>query len=484
MHANCLFVFISLLASSGATAASEQLWRGVLFDGSKIGQALSERITEGEHIRTRDLLKLEMRSDGKPVTLEVEVIFDELRDGTRLGFSNRLKTAETDTLTTGKVDGDFIEVNTRGVGVEYRQRVALPLKALFAEGQAQQLRASGLKPGAILEFEAFDPSLLAAVHVRTRVGERRSIELFERSAMLVAVSRTTSYPGRSVTSESFVDADLRALRESLPMLGKQLELIACDEACALAPSQPFDSLSRLLIASPYRVSRDALHQTLRFVLASRNGASLSVPETFEQHSHGLGPQVTVDVCLQCGKEPAPSAAELAEASMPNNWIQSDHPELQAMARRAGGVGSMPRQHMEAMTWFVRDHMHGRGEFFGYTTALEAARSGRGDCTAYALLLAALGRASGIPTRMAVGIAYADRYHDKRAQFVPHAWTQAWIDGRWVSFDAALESFDASHIALAVGQGDPARFVAGMGVLGNLQIKSAGMLSMQRPLAAQ
>ena len=39
-------------------------------------------------------------------------------------------------------------------------------------------------------------------------------------------------------------------------------------------------------------------------------------------------------------------------------------------------------------------------------------------------------------------------------FAPHAWVQAWDGTRWTSYDAALGRFDAGHIALMIGDGDP------------------------------
>jgi hypothetical protein len=87
-----------------------------------------------------------------------------------------------------------------------------------------------------------------------------------------------------------------------------------------------------------------------------------------------------------------------------------------------------------------------------------------------VLLAALGRALDIPTRVVDGLAYTDHYAGKEHVFVPHAWTQAWVDGHWQSFDAALPGFDAGHIALSVGDGDPWRFFAGMDTLGHLRIE--------------
>ena len=46
------------------------------------------------------------------------------------------------------------------------------------------------------------------------------------------------------------------------------------------------------------------------------------------------------------------------------------------------------------------------------------------------------------------------------------------DGRWRSFDAALPGFDAGHIALAVGDGDPWKFYAGLDLLGRIELRKA------------
>jgi hypothetical protein len=62
--------------------------------------------------------------------------------------------------------------------------------------------------------------------------------------------------------------------------------------------------------------------------------------------------------------------------------------------------------------------------------------------------------------------------------VPHAWVQAFIDGRWQSFDAALHGFDAGHIALSVGDGDPWRFFAGFDTLGRMRVDAVQALPAQ------
>jgi len=125
--------------------------------------------------------------------------------------------------------------------------------------------------------------------------------------------------------------------------------------------------------------------------------------------------------------------------------------------------------MLALQEYVRRFIRNKDLNVGYASALEVAKHPEGDCTEHAVLLAALGRALGIPTRVVDGLAYTERYAGMDHVFVPHAWAQAWVDGHWQSFDAALPGFDAGHIALSAGDGDPWRFFSGMDTLGRLRI---------------
>ncbi len=77
--------------------------------------------------------------------------------------------------------------------------------------------------------------------------------------------------------------------------------------------------------------------------------------------------------------------------------------------------------------------------------------------------------------MVTGLAYAPGFAGQREVFVPHAWTEAWVGERWMSFDAALAGFDAGHIAFGSGDGDPSGYYAGVSLLGNVRIESVEAL---------
>ena len=74
---------------------------------------------------------------------------------------------------------------------------------------------------------------------------------------------------------------------------------------------------------------------------------------------------------------------------------------------------------------------------GFATASEVARKKAGDCTEHSVLLAAMGRALGIPSRVVTGLVYADEFEDQKDVLVYHMWTQFYIDDQWVNLDSAL-----------------------------------------------
>lgn len=64
-------------------------------------------------------------------------------------------------------------------------------------------------------------------------------------------------------------------------------------------------------------------------------------------------------------------------------------------------------------------------------ASEIIENKKGTCTEYATILTSLYRAKNIPSRMAMGFVYMG------GVWAGHAWSEAYLDNKWVPFDAAL-----------------------------------------------
>jgi transglutaminase-like putative cysteine protease len=129
---------------------------------------------------------------------------------------------------------------------------------------------------------------------------------------------------------------------------------------------------------------------------------------------------------------------------PEPLIQSDAPEIVALAQRIKGNETRPRVVAERINRWVHDSLE-KEIRFGIPSALEVLRSRRGDCNEHTQLFIALARAAGIPARAAAGLAYIN------GKFYYHAWPEI-ILRSWVAVDPTFGQFpaDAAHLRFIVG----------------------------------
>jgi hypothetical protein len=128
----------------------------------------------------------------------------------------------------------------------------------------------------------------------------------------------------------------------------------------------------------------------------------------------------------------------------NAYIQSDEPRLKALAARViGPETDLFAAALKLRRWVADNMSFDLG--IAMAPSSEILRSRRGTCVGYATLLAALARASGIPSRVVIGYVYA------QGMFGGHAWTEIGAAGEWIPIDAALPSAgvaDAARLGLA------------------------------------
>ncbi|MDX1968726.1 MAG: transglutaminase-like domain-containing protein, partial [Planctomycetaceae bacterium] len=129
---------------------------------------------------------------------------------------------------------------------------------------------------------------------------------------------------------------------------------------------------------------------------------------------------------------------------------------------------------KAMESYVRTNLKNKNFSTALASAGEVARNLEGDCTEHAVLLAAMLRAKGIPSRVAVGLVYIEG----PSAFGGHMWTEARLNDQWVPIDGTLGrgGIGATHIKLgdatfADANGAPlATFTSLITVIGKLQIE--------------
>src|SRR5207247_10702786 len=102
------------------------------------------------------------------------------------------------------------------------------------------------------------------------------------------------------------------------------------------------------------------------------------------------------------------------------FITSDDAKVKELARRAVGKETAAFKKALLIEKWVHTNMRGTSAE-ALAPASEVARTLEGDCTEYAMMMAAMCRAEGVPSKTAIGLIYADTKSGPAMSF--HMWTE-------------------------------------------------------------
>jgi hypothetical protein len=441
-----------------AHSAFAQQWYTLSIDGQRVGNARVD-IKEGvytEHVR------IEVTQFRRRATVERTLRIER----SAIGEPRRISVSSEAGVDEGGWQGTFSSDGARMTIAPARGRAAitvdLPHAVQLPDRLGSVLRplSSGMQTE--LRLAMLDPARAGWSWVRAKASDGR-----------IRLTKESKPP--SAHEDVWFDRTGKLQRREQLFYGALLVWEPCAQDCGASVEQPFDPMARLVVRSPYRIPHTAMGGPIRYVISRTDGAAPQLVQTSEQAVVPDGQRAVVTICSKCGIAEQATPEELARYRAPNPWVQSTDGHIRALARLGRPVGAPLTGRMQRLVQTVRDRMTGPVDYLGYATAVEALEQRAGDCTEFAVLLAALARAEGMAARVVVGLVYSDRFSGKKDVFSPHSWVQVWEGNRWVSYDAALADFDATHIAIAVGDGDPEQFADGFGQLASLRIEKAGVI---------
>lgn len=467
---------ICCLLAAGSASADAQ-WFAIYLGDMHIGHLQRTRSEAADAIETRSELSLVLARSGEPLQVRSAEMHRERPDGTPLAFSSRFESGGTLAEVQGQVvDGEVRAQITQG-DRSSESRFPWPQGALLAEGQRRVLLDMLDSGRGFAEVMAFDPSALKAMPLYSEqlgTQTRTAAGLDGEGVELLRIRQIHGQRDGGMRSELWLDpgsGDVQQMR--LPALGLELLLRACSQACATAPPGAADILASTLVAAPRSLSARDLARPLWFELDA--GDALLTPLGTIPGQRLLADQngrLRLRIDPRGGDNRPPTPAD----TQPGRWVQSDDRAVIEMSREAVGRARHAGRKMQRLERAVRRHIRNKSLRVGYASAAEVIELREGDCTEHAVLLAALARAQGIPARVITGLAYTPQYAGRADVFVPHAWVMAWVDDRWVGFDAALPAFGAAHIGLSMGGGEPFDFYGGLELMGRLRLLDIGSAS--------
>jgi len=470
-----LWIHALVLSAAVAAAAAEEdaKYFAVRMGGGKVGHVKRVRTVAGGKVTSTESMVISLSRMGTPLTIRTTETYVETAAGKPVSFSSVQDMGVMAMKVTGTVGADGrLTVTSVSGGQPAKKTMPWPEGALLAEGMDRLQRAKGLKPGTRYSFKTYMAGLMKVVDVDVVIGEKKPVDVLGRVADLTAVKVTFKIGGSGMTSTIYVNDAHEDLKAVTPMMGMTLELLACDKTFALSPDDTVDFLRKMLVKSDKPLTGAGDAKAVTYHLMPRAGHKLTVPALDNQSVRDGDGGVKI---VEVRPVPAPSGAAMpyqgkdaaARAALkPTRFIQCDAKPIIAAARKAVGDAKDAAAAAERIRAFVRGHIRRKDLSIGYATALETLTSRQGDCTEHAVLVAALCRAAGIPARMTCGLVLLPGSEDTLG---PHAWAEAFIGGKWVGLDAAMERYDATHIALMIGDGEPDEFFGLIKTLGYFKI---------------
>jgi transglutaminase-like putative cysteine protease len=130
--------------------------------------------------------------------------------------------------------------------------------------------------------------------------------------------------------------------------------------------------------------------------------------------------------------------------LPSRYCQSD--QIGDLIKEIPGTQTQTYRSVEAIrAWIHRHITYEYGTSDASTSALDTAKSRHGVCRDFAHLGISLCRGLSIPSRMVVGFLHGLDPMDL------HAWFEAYLNGRWYTFDATQDRPRGNRIVVAYGR---------------------------------
>ncbi|MBI4716913.1 MAG: transglutaminase domain-containing protein [Planctomycetes bacterium] len=463
-------------------------WMEIHLSGKKVGYAHSSMTRDGDLIHSSTTTEMHLGRVDQPVKLKIVENAVETLAGRPRSFETVQDLSIQKLSMKGTFKDDSVTIVSTQFGMSRTEDYKVPADALLKSwGSFRESLLRGFKPGTEYTLSIYEPGLRldAPVSALTKVGNWEEFEHHGKTMRGQRVTAVMTTPMGAMELISWVDQDGTPIKAKVPAPGiGDLEMVITDQATALAEFVPPELFMTTVVKAKRSLNPKGTRRVVYRVSSKNGDAALGdIPDTGMQtvsEQTATSALVTVTRLRReppAGASPAasihPSPAtaprELAEYLEGNLMMNTADPELAELARKAGGGEKNLYILGDKLRRFVSEYVTTKSLNIGFATASEVCRTREGDCSEHGVLLAALGRLNGLPSRVAVGLAYVPLFGKQDDIFGYHLWTQFLIDGRWVDFDAALGESDCSptRIAFAVSS-----------------LKSSGIADLSLPLLSK
>ncbi len=405
--------------------------------GHEVGTTTSRDVKTSEGFRFERQSDLSLRRGAAELKIETRTVAHTDQQLRPLRYRFERKDASGTAVTEGVVRGDHILVRTTQAGATVENRVPLEAGLTFSsafEHRVHSELASLAKSGHVLKAPVLVEDMGAVTPMEVRV--ERDGDGYRVSTKMVGME-----------SIDQVDAAGRTLLSRTAALDAVAYPLGSPPPPSVQPGA-VDLLARSTWSAPRLASAVT---RVRFRIHTPDAKTFAVPEDERQKVVArTASYVDVEVRDVPSRRRALSSSEKTSmtAATPYEPI-ADARLKEAVAEVTKGAES-EREKVDRLVAFVFRHVEHKALDRGYAPALATLQSARGDCTEHSVLLSALLRTAGIPTRLVDGVIV----DGGRAGY--HEWVEVQVGGDLVPADPTFGAFPAGpeRLKLAEGSSSP------------------------------
>jgi transglutaminase-like putative cysteine protease len=425
----------------------QESWYLFRIAGRDVGHIHEAIRREGDRVTTTVETLVVINRLGTKVEIKGTSVFTEAAEGPLRSAHAEMSSSRQTTTLDATVEKDAVRLVVSTGSKEYRRDLDGSGDLLGPWGIRRRTSAALVKVGDSVTGRTLVPEMQRATTMTRKLLERDCPlpALGTKETYLRVEERLEGFPSvRSV----WLDGRGRMVRQTEPSPFGEMEVLLTDRASALragGESLPEEMFARTLVRSNIRLpgprSMDWLVLRLRQESPGTGWPDFSGPGQTILKREGNELLLEVKRVQAEGTAPRPSKADgsLREFLEPNALVQSDDPEVRRIAHEVAGE----KRDAFRAACRLRDWVHRNMDLdlgIALTPGSEVIRRRKGTCVAYAILLASLARAEGIPSRVVTGFVYV------AGIWGGHAWVEVRAGDRWVALDGALPSTGAADAA--------------------------------------
>lgn len=426
------------------TLEPKEYWYGIFSGSQRVGYVnarVTPKVKEGRRgTQFRLVLRMDLPLFGKLADLNVQ------GEGFRENITNRtefdvaLNSAGQQFRAEGLVEDGQLNARLHAGDDVTPFKYSMGDQAMLSGGMSG-FDLPPLHPGEEIYVDAFNPMTMGPEKARVTCSRQETLNIAGKD---ILCNMLETHLG-SIKTQAWVDQQQEVVRVVTPF-GFTLERI--DPKVAYAPAKP-DEQADMIRNLAVRVKGsmpegDVARLRLRF--GGVDASALPPNDLWQSRAEGS------DVyALRQATYPPPTIITLspedrAEALASDIMVNAEHEAIRKASAEIVGDATDDWDKAQRIYAWVYKNLE-KLSVLSVPTALEVLRTKQGDCNEHTVLFAALARAAGLPTRIAIGLVYSDSVDG----FGYHAWPEVFV-GNWIPMDPTLGQAlaDASHLKLLNG----------------------------------